>query len=140
VFVIIGRGLENELELDVYSPRAGDLQKAELSVQAAGCLYKTSPLPTDSQGWSGLKITVADNSVRLLEARLQVKFVGLRQVDVRLTGPTNYRCTQITQRGAGVACVNLFASSDADAALKCALLANQRRWLGGDATPGTCGP
>lgn len=74
------------------------------------------------------------------QQRLGIEFarVGRRTITKMGRGPLDYRCQEVTEGGMGTACEDMDANDDQSAMVKCALIANMRRWFGGVSSRGRC--
>ena len=75
------------------------------------------------------------------ENYLRVRFIGLEKsttVEFQEEATQSYRCEELAVNGMGKGCVNLTARRSSEATMKCALIAHDRGWLGGVASPGRC--
>ncbi len=89
----------------------------------------------------GRRHVVGSRDVPRFEERVGIRF----QREGRLTAMVlvkplgnGYRCREISARDLGGSCVNLSAQDQAEATVRCALIANLNHWFGGEAEPGDC--
>jgi hypothetical protein len=85
------------------------------------------------------RITLSPTEAERFTSLLHVQVSGTRRKPwIVVSTGRGYKCQEVTLRGNGKGCMNLTAASASEATTKCALVAQQHRWFGGVATPGTC--
>jgi hypothetical protein len=129
------------LFLDAYSYNPAEIHAVSIVlgklVVVDFAMVVTQP---DKDGREGVRHIVSFAQVNRLQAHWGIRFVGSgATTTIRVTSQgCGFRCKEFTARGPGPGCLNLSAKDDHDALVKCALLAGQSGWFGGDASPGSC--
>lgn len=131
---------DGQLFLDAYSYADKELEAVAQVLHKSGIPFEREILAEDKAGRKGLRYIVEDKYVQRLAQYLSVEFQGVYErttTTLHFLG-AGYRCQEIELNGHGKGCVDLTARDQLEATMKCALIANNKGWLGGVATPGSC--
>jgi hypothetical protein len=130
-----------DLFLDAYSYQEGEIDAVAFMLRRTIQTFEIANLEPDRMGRFGKRHVINSSAVPRFEERIGIRFQGegpaTAMVIVQPLG-TGYRCSEISARGSGTRCLNLSAQDQADATVKCALLASLNHWFGGEAEPGDC--
>src|SRR2546423_9319939 len=124
-----------DLFLDAYSYQEKEIDTVSLVLTKIIHKFGVLELGRDRMERPGMRHVVASHDVRRFEDRMGVRFQREGEVTATIVtkGPgTGYRCREISARGLGSGCVNLAATDEAEAIVRCALLANVNHWFGGE--------
>jgi hypothetical protein len=129
-----------DLILDAFSSDVREFDALAVVLEKCGGARSHRPLPQDAYGRMGRRFTTNASVAANLESRLSIEFTrrGRRTVTTVLGGPTGYRCQAVASSGTTHGCIDISAEDDADAAVKCALIARENAWFGGVASRGHC--
>jgi hypothetical protein len=129
------------LFLDAYSYQQREIDAVALTLRNLRVQFDIADLDRDRNDRKGLRHRIPIADVARLEVHLGIRFQGegtTTRISVVAPPGAGYKCKEITVRDSGSGCVNLTATDEADAMVKCALLARHNGWFGGEAEPGTC--
>jgi hypothetical protein len=132
---------DKSLKLTAWSFSQRELDSLRSVLKESGISATEIFVPPDKRGRTAIAFTIQKADVARLEKELGVTFFEsiAGRTMTKLTGQQQgYQCQEITLRGDGKGCVNISATSQNDATVKCSLVANNRRWFGGTASPGAC--
>jgi hypothetical protein len=129
-----------ELSLDAYSFSSYEINSVVYVLDKSGVDIVNENLSRDREGRIGLRFIIHTLEIVKLERTLRVKFSGEGEnTKVSFTKGDqgkSYRCSRIDTPPNG--CETISANDEQEAIVKCALVANNKNWLGGVPTPGQC--
>lgn len=129
--------------LHAFTYEKGELAALQEVLKAVGAVaepLRDEAAPKDRRPVSSFLLP--EFAIQQFEEHLGLRFEGEDRESLSVlpaAGGQRFRCDRVDGLSADpVNCVNLSASSRPDAVVKCALIANQRNWFGGIASPGAC--
>jgi hypothetical protein len=125
-------------DLDAFSFSVAEIAMVGIYVRSLGFEAPSKPLPSDNVGRNGERYSLSAQASTVVQHRLGVDFGSGRFIFRSEHGPA-FRCVELALNSDDGQCVNIVAADAAEAAVKCALIANEKNWLGGVAQTGTCG-
>ena len=123
--------------LEAYSYSESELDAVSVFLARLKLAVSFEQLPIDDRGRQGRRFRLSQTAAARVERRLSFSFELLAFMPTMEAGKS-YRCDELSLDGPKAHCADLVANDREEAIVKCALLANQRGWLGGVASPGTC--
>jgi hypothetical protein len=128
------------LFLDAYSYQLQEIEAVAFTLRQVIEGFEIINLERDRMDRIGKRHAIAAFDVPRLEKHLEIRFQGEGPTTTMIVDPPGkgYRCKEISARGLGTGCVNMSAHDQPDAMVKCALLARQNGWFGGEAEVGDC--
>lgn len=136
--------LKGDLSLDAYSFSSDEINAVVFVLDKARIENVNERLTKDRQGRYGLRFLILKLEINKLERTLNLKFEGKERNTKVIMGETyfnadgsmSFRCSRIDTPPHN--CETIFADDEKEAAVKCALIANSKNWLGGVPTRGQC--
>ena len=132
--------LNQSLFLDAYSYQLREIEAVAFVLRQVVETLQIINLERDRMDRLGKRHVIAFDGVPRLEERLGLRFQGEGPTTSIIVKPlgAGYRCMEISAHGSGTGCINMSAMNQADATVKCALIAGHNAWFGGEAVPGQC--
>lgn len=131
---------KGDLLLDAYSFSSDEINCVTYVLEKSLILIETVNLQKDLKGRTGLRFYIYDKNIPSLESTLRVKFLRegeKTRVSLTSTGVgKSYKCSRIDTPPNS--CETIWADDEKEAIVKCALIANNKNWLGGVPSPGQC--
>jgi hypothetical protein len=129
------------LFLDAYSYQIDEIATVATLLRRVVGVFETIDLERDDADRWGKRHVITSVYVGQLEKRLGLRFRGRGDTTAILVVKplgAGYRCTEISAHGEGTGCINMSASDESEAKVKCALIAGHNAWFGGEAALGKC--
>jgi hypothetical protein len=132
---------DRSLFLDAFSFNSDEINSVAIVLESVKVAISNINLNQDREGRRGLRFIISSLEITKLEKALKIQFTGQGQttsvtVSHRLSA-NSYKCQRIDTPPNS--CETIYASDQQEANLLCALIANNKKWLGGVPTPGRCG-
>jgi hypothetical protein len=139
--LLIPKFLSNgNLQLDAFSYNVRELDSVANVIHKISIPYETFELKLDKFDRMGRRYLILKNNVRQFVLAIGAPLLRFKSDgDPLLEGEGSiYKCEEINLKGSGGGCIELRAVNDDQATVKCSLVANVNRWMGGVASPGKC--
>lgn len=131
---------DRSLFLDAFSFSSDEINSVAIVLERIDVAISNVNLNRDKEGRRGLRFIIASIEIDKFESSLQIQFSG-QGTETRVTvlprlSSSSYRCQRIDTPPNS--CETIYAKDQQEANLICALIANNKKWLGGVPTPGYC--
>ena len=130
-----------DLSMKGYSFKEQELEAVNKTFRRAHIHeFVSESLPRDRSGRLAKMWFLRQRDVHFLEAHLKIRFLGYgdRTITALPMKEPGYCCREIQLSGNGPGREEFQANDQDEALVKCALIAHNNRWLGGDPKKGPC--
>lgn len=129
------------LHVDAYTFSEGEWAALRDTMDRSGARTEFLSLDRDEVGREGRRYYVEGlTQIEALQSLLRGRFDSTGRFEPEPGASKRYACREVTRTGMGRGCEEFAASDDSAAVVRCGMIAGRRKWLGGDAKRGTCGP
>lgn len=127
------------VQLDAFSYSESEFESLQATLRKASASASPTYLEPDAAQRQARRYTLSPKEAAALERVLDGR---LEKTGAFTPAPGNgvkFACREIRPAGSGKGCEDIMAENRDVALVKCSLIANNKRWFGGDASPGSCG-